>query len=198
MPLPPAGNSISISQIRAELSNSSGSLRTLSSIAGKSTPDSMSEFFGYSAGYYYTMEIFNASNCTSTGQFTTGYSPTALTLNYFYTAGNYSTLSGFRYQRQAQVSPGVYDASSLIDFTSTTATASCVSTAPVSYTHSIVAYNGFVTVSGTYTTKAGVANTSFSFYNSSSSGGVVGSICAREGTVNVTSGNGTKTQGSVC
>jgi hypothetical protein len=48
MPLPSSG-AISISQIRTELGTSSGSLRTLSSIAGKSTPDAMSEFYGYSA-----------------------------------------------------------------------------------------------------------------------------------------------------
>jgi hypothetical protein len=49
MALPGVGNSISISQIRTELGTSSGSLRTLSSLAGFSTPDAMSEFYGYSA-----------------------------------------------------------------------------------------------------------------------------------------------------
>ena len=39
---------LSISQIRTELGNASYSLRTLSAAAGKSTPDSMSEFYGYS------------------------------------------------------------------------------------------------------------------------------------------------------
>jgi hypothetical protein len=39
---------ISISDIRTELSNTSGSLRTLSAAAGKSSPDAMSEFYGYS------------------------------------------------------------------------------------------------------------------------------------------------------
>jgi hypothetical protein len=72
------------------------------------------------------------------------------------------------------------------------------SATPISYTYSIVAYNGYTTVQGTYTTKAGVPNTTFSFYNSSGSGGVVGSVCAQSGTVTITSGNGTKTQGSTC
>lgn len=40
---------ISISDIQTELSNTSGSLRTLSAAAGKSTPDAMSEFYGYSS-----------------------------------------------------------------------------------------------------------------------------------------------------
>ena len=44
----PSSGSISIGQIRAELGTSSGSLRQLSSMAGKGTPDSMSEFRGYS------------------------------------------------------------------------------------------------------------------------------------------------------
>jgi hypothetical protein len=48
MPLQGSGP-ISISQIRTELGNVSYSLRTLSSAAGKSTPDAMSEFYGYSS-----------------------------------------------------------------------------------------------------------------------------------------------------
>ena len=114
-----SSGAISLSQIKTELNNTSNSIRTLSAAAGKSQPDSFSEFYGYSA-------------------------------------------------------------------------------APVSYTYSIVAYSGYVTVQGTYTTKTGTANTSFSFYNNSGSGGTVGSVCAREGTVVITSGNGTKTQGSTC
>ena len=43
-----SSGAISISQIRTELGSGSGSLRTLSSLAGKSTPDAMSEFYGYS------------------------------------------------------------------------------------------------------------------------------------------------------
>lgn len=46
MPLQSSG-AISISQIKAELGSSSYSLRTLSAAAGKSTPDAMSEFYGY-------------------------------------------------------------------------------------------------------------------------------------------------------
>jgi len=44
----PSSGPISIDDIRTELSSSSGSLRTLSAAAGKSTPDAMSEFYGYS------------------------------------------------------------------------------------------------------------------------------------------------------
>lgn len=46
MSLPPSGP-LSINQIRNELGSSSGSLRTLSSLAGFSTPDKISDFYGY-------------------------------------------------------------------------------------------------------------------------------------------------------
>jgi hypothetical protein len=58
MALPPSGP-ISISQIRTELGSSSGSLRTLSSLAGFSTPDSMSEFYGYSSGSTIEYEYYS-------------------------------------------------------------------------------------------------------------------------------------------
>ena len=44
-----SSGAISISQIRTELGSSSNSLRTLSAAAGFSTPDAMSEFYGYSS-----------------------------------------------------------------------------------------------------------------------------------------------------
>lgn len=44
-----SSGAISISQIRSEVGNGSYSLRGLSAAAGKSTPDSMSEFYGYSS-----------------------------------------------------------------------------------------------------------------------------------------------------
>lgn len=56
----PSSGAISIGNIRSELGTSSGSLRSLSASAGKGTPDSMSEFYGYSATpatvYYYNDE----------------------------------------------------------------------------------------------------------------------------------------------
>jgi len=44
-----SSGAISISQIKSELGSSSNSLRGLSSAAGKSTPDAMSEFYGYTS-----------------------------------------------------------------------------------------------------------------------------------------------------
>jgi len=49
MPLPSSGP-LGIDAIRTELQSASGSLRTLSSLAGFSTPDAISEFYGYSFG----------------------------------------------------------------------------------------------------------------------------------------------------
>lgn len=52
---------ISISDIKAEQDNANNSLRGLSAVAGFSTPDAMSEFYGYSAGpselSYLTLKI---------------------------------------------------------------------------------------------------------------------------------------------
>jgi hypothetical protein len=48
-----SSGAISISQIKTELGSSSNSLRTLSAAAGFTTPDSMSEFYGYSNAKYY-------------------------------------------------------------------------------------------------------------------------------------------------
>ena len=45
----PSSGTLSIGDIRTELGSSSGSLRTLSGLAGFSSPDAISEFYGYSA-----------------------------------------------------------------------------------------------------------------------------------------------------
>jgi len=44
-----SSGALSIGDIRTELGSSSGSLRTLSGLAGFSKPDAISEFYGYSA-----------------------------------------------------------------------------------------------------------------------------------------------------
>jgi hypothetical protein len=72
MPLPTAGNSISISQIRTELGTSSGSLRTLSSLAGFSTPDAMSEFYGYSTAVTVNVNVYVPSTMNCYNYFTFG------------------------------------------------------------------------------------------------------------------------------
>jgi len=113
-----SSGAIKISEIKTELGSSLNSFRSLSALAGKSTPDSMSEFYGF--------------NNTTT-----------------------------------------------------------------SYTYSIIAYNGFTTVQGSYTSPSGGVST-FSFYNDSSTGGIVGTVCARDGAISISSGNGTFTKGGLC
>lgn len=51
----PSSGALSISQIKTELGSASNSLRTLSGLAGFSTPDSISEFYGYSSLTAFTM-----------------------------------------------------------------------------------------------------------------------------------------------
>lgn len=58
---------ISISQIRTELGSASNSLRTLSAAAGKSAPDSMSEFYGYTAYTPPSIVSNTAGSWTGTG-----------------------------------------------------------------------------------------------------------------------------------
>lgn len=70
MALPSAGNPLSFSQIRTELSAASTnvSLRSMSNTAGKSTPDAVSEFYGYSSiplGLSSALYTQNLSSTTS-------------------------------------------------------------------------------------------------------------------------------------
>jgi hypothetical protein len=53
-----SSGAISISQIKTELTSSSNSLRTLSAAAGFSTPDAMSEFYGYTSSLPPTVDTF--------------------------------------------------------------------------------------------------------------------------------------------
>jgi hypothetical protein len=68
MPLQSTGT-IKISEIHNALSSGSYSLRTLSAAAGKSTPDAMSEFYGYSAVPvpYMKFESWNTSSYSGSG-----------------------------------------------------------------------------------------------------------------------------------
>ena len=58
MALPGPGVPLSINMIRNELGTSSGSLRYLSSLAGFSTPDAISEFYNYSSGYTLDVTLY--------------------------------------------------------------------------------------------------------------------------------------------
>lgn len=66
MPLQGSG-AISINQIRTELASGSYSLRTLSAAAGKSTPDAMSEFYGYSGFPSGLVAGYNSASYSGSG-----------------------------------------------------------------------------------------------------------------------------------
>jgi len=103
MALPSSGNPLSFSQIRTELSAASTnvSLRSMSSTAGKSTPDAVSEFYGYSnipLGLSSALYTQNLSSTTSWDIFqgdneidTSAYANKNLRLVIQYTNGTAST-----------------------------------------------------------------------------------------------------------
>lgn len=75
MPLQSSGE-ISIDDIRTEIGTTDGSLRSLSNTAGKTTPDAMSEFYGYShSGVYSDSFTYSASSdpCPNGGSLVTIY-----------------------------------------------------------------------------------------------------------------------------
>jgi len=80
----PSSGTLTMSQISTEMNTTSGSLRTLSSLAGFSTPDSMSEFYGFTN--YYRPNLISFTN-PSVG---TNYNPNITT------ATIYSTFAGLR------------------------------------------------------------------------------------------------------
>jgi hypothetical protein len=69
MALPSSGQ-LSINDIRTELGTSEGSLRSLSSTAGFSTPDAISEFYGYSGGTTVTFTLCGYNPADSSGNVT--------------------------------------------------------------------------------------------------------------------------------
>ena len=67
----PSSGPLSINQIRNELGTSNGSLRALSAQAGFSTPDSISEFYGYSAvtNVFISYYVPSSLTCYNYGNF---------------------------------------------------------------------------------------------------------------------------------
>lgn len=62
----PSNTTISISQIKTELVSSNNSLMALSALAGKSSPDAMSEFWGYTnASFTYLSGVFGSGTGNS-------------------------------------------------------------------------------------------------------------------------------------
>jgi hypothetical protein len=85
----PSSGPLSINDIRVELgqAQANSSLRSLSNLAGFSTPDAISEFYGYSPALgYRTFSIVNSS--TSSGEVCSIRDPDDLTLYYAETGGD--------------------------------------------------------------------------------------------------------------
>ena len=88
MALPSSGQ-LSLNDIRMELglSQSNVSLRSMSSTAGFSTPDAVSEFYGYSATpNYRTFSIINSA--TTSGEVCSLFGEDDLTLYFFESGGD--------------------------------------------------------------------------------------------------------------
>ena len=88
-----SSGAISVGQIRTELGSASGSIRTLSAAAGKSTPDAMSEFYGYSnlswpSGMTARYDAANYSGGTIADSTGNGYTMSLSGVTYVANAGN--------------------------------------------------------------------------------------------------------------
>lgn len=93
----PSSGAISISQIRTELGTSDGSLRNLSSLAGKSTPDAMSEFYGYSNAVTVNISAYvpNIMGCYNNYTFAASTSSVAVNANLSVSIYWYGDLGGY-------------------------------------------------------------------------------------------------------
>ena len=128
MALPSIGNPLSFSQIRTELSAASTnvSLRSMSSTAGKSTPDAVSEFYGYSniplglSSALYTQTLSSTTSwdiLQGENEFdTSAYAGKNLRLVIQYTNGT----SGTSYQGDFQIGATIYLGNTTYNLTSTT------------------------------------------------------------------------------
>ena len=85
----PSSGTLSLNDIRVELglAQSNVSLRSMSSTAGKSTPDAVSEFYGYSASpNYRTFSIMN--NRSTSGEVCSLFGEDDLILYFFESGGD--------------------------------------------------------------------------------------------------------------
>ncbi len=109
-----SSGAISMSQIGTELNNNSRSIRTLSAAAGKSTPDSFSEFYSYSAYSpsfsWGNISVSTDDNFRNTNTTTTGISPN-ITLRVALSGGgnNHYVVVYKNSAAQVQISSGYSD-----------------------------------------------------------------------------------------
>ena len=112
MPLPSSGP-ISISQIRSYLSISNNSLRYLSDSVGFSTPDAMSEFYGYSIPttqyYAYYVEVFTCYAGSCYGSSYTPLNGLLVSANQLDVGRYYPDASGYVFSTTSYVGYGNYE-----------------------------------------------------------------------------------------
>jgi hypothetical protein len=108
----PSSGPLSIGQIRTELGSGSGSLRTLSSLAGKSTPDAISEFYGYSAVpqyYAYYVEVYTCFEGSCYGSMYTPLNGLLVSTNQLDVGRYYPDASGYVFNTTGYVGYGSYE-----------------------------------------------------------------------------------------
>jgi hypothetical protein len=108
----PSSGPISISQIQTELSNGNNSLRALSAAVGFSTPDAMSEFYGYSAATQYYAYYVTVYTCYYGSCYDSMYTP----LNGLLVSSGaldvgryYPDASGYKFYTTGYVGYGAYE-----------------------------------------------------------------------------------------
>lgn len=98
-------------------------------------------------------------------------------------------------QTQANSCSGASCSVRVIEYNSVTY--GCYTPPPSCYTYNIIRFTTSGNVTGSYTTCSGGSST-FNFTRAEGSTGFVGSVCARQGTVSINSGNGQVQTGSTC
>lgn len=109
-----SSGAIKISEIKAELGSSSNSLRTLSAAAGFSTPDAMSEFYGYSAGPPPSTKYWQGDGVNDTLRFTNSGIPWSTTTAYTWSAWYRIDSSGGAIEQLGSISTPSPDGSNMV------------------------------------------------------------------------------------
>ena len=108
----PSSGPLGINAIRTEIGTSSGSLRTLSSLAGKSQPDAISEFYGFSALTQYYAYYVTVYTCYYGSCYESSYTPLnglLVSANSLNVGRYYPDASGYKFYTTSYVGYGGYE-----------------------------------------------------------------------------------------
>ena len=181
----PSSGALSISMIKTELGSGNNSLRALSAQAGFSTPDAISEFYGYTyatnSGTLYYVGINTSANpveFTGTGAYTDACSLSGMSSRTVYYNGALGNGTRFFYNQSGArliSDGGIYsmngyyfqlDGDTVYGFTACPAAASCSISGSVSISSSISSASGTIYITGTKSVRLscfGGAGTGYSF-----------------------------------